>query len=304
MKFLGCENMNEEELLKQYQQKFIFVSKEFFEYYLNEGNELLQRLELTDKFLESVDGQTALLFSNWMQMLHAMNVLFLTRGIYASQVYICIMWEIYLQIKFLLLVKEDADKKCQYIIISSKLKKKEVLEKYIECIKGDNKQRLKLKSYLEQINAQVEDIKRQLGLRDINIKANDWYNDFNNTKRCNLHKLVKFKFNYGKLRPSDIEDLLYKNLSFFAHGLCGNDRIYKANGGYKLIPDYWICNGALWVRIILIMYEDMYTTFKDFFPDFEHNFPRDVKKVAEQFSRLKEAERIEESVMDIVCKYI
>lgn len=294
--------------IKKYNNKFKVVSIKFVENYLQEGNSLLEAINTNTIYFFDVEGQTLLLFNEWMKTLHAVKSLYMGLDINESQMCIRKMLEIYYQIKYLLLDKEEAKLKCGFIIMSMNRKKREIIERQIKYSKDSDEN--DLKCGLELLDTKLANLKNIYSIENYKISRRDWYEEYykykNNTKKMpNISQLISFnqsfdRIKFQQLTPRSLRELFYTSFSMNIHGLLSYEGVWSIEEKIQLVPHDIICNGSLWLTLVYMMYEDMYFTFCDFFEKFKETFPRDSKMAREQEKLLYDMKIMDEKFTNLM----
>lgn len=296
------------EEIKKYNNKFKVISIKFIENYLQEGNSLVDAIDTKTIDFFEVEGQTLLLFNEWMKTLHAVKSLYMGLDINESQMCIRKMLEIYYQIKYLLLDKEEAKLKCGFIIMSMNRKKRGIIERQIKYSKDSNEH--DLKCGLELLDTKLIKLKEIYSVENYQISRCDWYEEYykykNNTKKMpNISQLISFnqsidRMNFQQLTPKSLRELFYTSFSMNIHGLLGYEGIWCIEENIQLVPHDIICNGSLWLTLVYMMYEDMYLTYCDFFEKFKEDFPRDSQIVCEQRKLIYDMKIMDKKVIGLI----
>ena len=266
------DNIN---LKKQKNEEFIMLACEFLGNFVREGKKWLDTYERQGIEAGKINGQIAFWLRDWFNFVDAIAVLFANANIFGAQVLTRSAWEVYLQFKYFLDDKDEqvvAEKLKCYLLVM-KYKKILMLQKNLDgYIKQNNiVEAEKIKADIERakegFKSKLFDGCIEYRKRIENKPQLNWYTVYDKNIKS-IRGLAKKVMAVNEQSIENINENIYGLLSAYAHGLFSGDGFYFGEDKkMKFLPFRYNNGGSFSLLMILIMFDDILLTLKDYYGD-------------------------------------
>lgn len=255
--------------------EFIMLSCEFLGNFVREGKKWLYAYEKQGIEAGEINSQVAFWLRDWFNFVDAIAVLFANANIFGAQVLTRSAWEVYLQFKYFLNEKDEnviAEKLKCYLIVM-KYKKILILQKNLDgYIKQNNimeaeKTKADIERAQEGFKSKLFDGCIEYRKRIENKPQLNWYTVYDKNIKS-IRGLAKKVMAVNEQSIENINENIYGLLSAYAHGLFSGDGFYFGEDKkMKFLPFRYNNGGSFSLLMILIMFDDILLTLKDYYGD-------------------------------------
>lgn len=259
----------------QKNDKFIMLSCDFLGNFVREGKKWLDTYERQGIEAGKINGQIAFWLRDWFNFVDAIAVLFANANVFGAQVLTRSAWEVYLQFKYFLNEKDEnviAEKLKCYLIVM-KYKKILILQKNLDgYIKQNNimeaeKTKADIERAQEGFKSKLFDGCIEYRKRIENKPQLNWYTVYDKNIKS-IRGLAKKVMAVNEQSIENINENIYGLLSAYAHGLFSGDGFYFGEDKkMKFLPFRYNNGGSFSLLMILIMFDDILLTLKDYYGD-------------------------------------
>ena len=261
--------------MKQKNEGFIMLACEFLGNFVREGKKWLDTYERQGIEAGKINGQIAFWLRDWFNFVDAIAVLFANANIFGAQVLTRSAWEVYLQFKYFLDDKDEQVivEKLKCYLLVMKYKKIFILQKYLDRyveqgnIVEAEKTRMELELVRSGFSSDLYKDCEAYKKRIENDNTLNWYAVYDKKMRS-PRRLAEKVIAVNKQSIENINDNIYGLLSAYAHGLFSGDGFYIADDKkMRFLPFRYNNGGSFSLLMILIMFDDILLTLKDYYGD-------------------------------------
>lgn len=285
--------MNDINLSKQKNEEFIMLSCEFLGNFVREGKKWLDCYEQQGIEAGEINGQVAFWLRDWFNFVDAIAVLFANANVFGAQVLTRSAWEVYLQFKYFLDDKDEQVivEKLKCYLLVMKYKKMLMLQKSLDGYTKQNnvaemgKLKVDIERVKEGFKSKLFDGCIEYRKRIENKPQLNWYTVYDKNIKS-IRGLAKKVMAVNEQSIENINENIYGLLSAYAHGLFSGDGFYIADDKkMKFLPFRYNNGGSFSLLMILIMFDDILLTLKDYYGDkidFERIVTPDIVKTQKE----------------------